>query len=351
MKSFDFNEKPQSTYKLLLGTGMACLCFLISTGIHAQDLHFSQFMNNPLLTNPANTGFNPDFDYRVGASYRNQWSSLPVPYKTMSIWGDAQVFRDRFQNGWLGLGGVILRDAAGSGNLTSTKAYGSVAYHQEIGEGSLLSAGFNVGYASKRIDIANFKWENQWNGKFFDANASSGEQFAYSQIGYFDLQAGLNYAYFANDNLYLNAGVSIMHINKPRESFFSENTNNNQIPQRYTGFLNASYKINDKWIINPNVYYSYQSGSNEIVGGMMAQYNLSGDGEKQLIGGAYYRAGDAAVGMIGLEWSNLRLTFTYDASTSAIRNYNNGNGAIEFSLVKFGEYSVGTPRQSRCPTF
>ena len=335
-----------------LRTCAAVFCMLFSfAGLQAQDLHFSQFMNNPLLTNPANTGFNPDFDYRVGASYRNQWSSLPVPYKTMSIWGDAQVFRNRFQNGWLGLGGVILRDVAGSGSLTSTKAYGSVAYHQEIGEGSLLSAGFNVGWASKKIDLVNFKWENQWNGKFFDANASSGEQFAFSQVGYADIQLGLNYAYFANENLYLNAGVSMMHLNKPRESFFSEEVSDNRVPQRYTGFANASYKVNDKWIINPNVYYSYQAGSSEIVGGMMAQYNLSGDGEKQLIGGAYYRVGDAAVAMIGLEWSHLRLTFTYDASTSGIRNYNNGNGAIEFSLVKYGEYVVNGPRDTRCPHF
>ena len=323
----------------------ACLYLPASS----QDLHFSQFMNNPLLTNPANTGFNPDFDYRIGASYRNQWSNIPVPYKTMSIWGDAQVMKDRFQNGWLGLGAVILRDVAGSGNLTSTKAYGSIAYHQQLGEGSLLSAGFNVGWASKSIDITNFKWENQWNGKFFDANAISGEQFAYSQVGYADVQLGLNYAYFANENLYLNAGASIMHVNKPKESFFDNS--DNRVPQRYTGFANASYKINDQWILNPNVYYSYQNGSSEIVGGLMAQYNLSGDGEKQLIGGAYLRAGDAAVAMVGLQWSNLRLTFTYDASTSAIRNYNSGNGAIEFSLVKYGQYVPGTPKDTRCPSF
>jgi type IX secretion system PorP/SprF family membrane protein len=351
MSAFHLTEKLRGICSWLAAICVAFFCFFNNTGLRAQDLHFSQFMNNPLLTNPANTGFNPDFDYRIGASYRDQWSSLPVPYKTMSIWGDAQVFRNRFQNGWLGVGGVILRDAAGSGNLTSTKAYGSIAYHQELGVGSLLSAGFNIGYAAKRIDIANFKWENQWNGKFFDANASSGEQFAYSQIGYIDLQAGLNYAYFVSDNLYLNAGVSLMHINKPRESFFSENKSDNRVPQRYTGFVNASYKVNDQWIINPNVYYSYQSGASEIVGGMMAQYNLSGDGEMQLIGGAYYRAGDAAVAMIGLQWSNIRLSFSYDASTSAIRNYNNGNGALEFSLIKFGEYSVSTPRQSRCPAF
>ena len=99
-----------------------------------QDLHFSQFFNSPLTTNPANTGFIPDADYRIGANYRNQWVNvLGAPYKTMSIWGDAQVFRNRIENGWMGVGGVILRDVAGSGNLTSTKVYGSLAYHQQVG--------------------------------------------------------------------------------------------------------------------------------------------------------------------------------------------------------------------------
>lgn len=335
---------------------VAICCSVFSIGLlphtaQAQDLHFSQFMNNPLLTNPANTGFNPDFDYRIGGSYRNQWWGLPVPYKTMSIWGDVQVMRDRFTNGWLGLGGVLLRDVAGSGNLTSTKAYGSIAWHQELGINSLLSAGFNIGIASKRIDIANFTWENQWNGKFFDANLTSGEAFAYSQIGYLDLQAGLNYAWFPSDKLYVNAGVSMLHLNNPRESFFNDALSNNRVPARYNSFINASIKLNDQWILNPNVYYSYQSGSSELVGGMMAQYNLGEYGEQQVIGGAYLRAGDAAIAMIGMQWKDVRLTVSYDATTSALKRFNNGNGALEFSLIKFGTFSGRTPRASRCPAF
>jgi len=333
---------------------ICCSVFFIGLLPHtaqAQDLHFSQFMNNPLLTNPANTGFNPDFDYRIGGSYRNQWWGLPVPYKTMSIWGDVQVMRDRFTNGWLGLGGVLLRDVAGSGNLTSTKAYGSIAWHQELGINSLLSAGFNIGIASKRIDIANFTWENQWNGKFFDANLTSGEAFAYSQIGYLDLQVGLNYAWFPSDKLYVNAGVSMLHLNNPRESFFNDALSNNRVPARYNSFINASIKLNDQWILNPNVYYSYQSGSSELVGGMMAQYNLGEYGEQQVIGGAYLRAGDAAIAMIGMQWKDVRLTVSYDATTSALKRFNNGNGALEFSLIKFGTFSGRTPRASRCPAF
>src|SRR5215831_2608042 len=107
-------------------------------GAFSQDLHFSQYFNSPLTTNPANTGFIPDGDYRLGVNYRNQWSAImAVPYKTMSAFGDIQLMRNEEGSGWLGAGGVILRDAAGSGNLTSTKVYGSVAYHQMIGYGSL----------------------------------------------------------------------------------------------------------------------------------------------------------------------------------------------------------------------
>src|SRR4051812_49084197 len=77
----------------------------------SQDLHFSQWFNSPLTTNPANTGFIPDADYRIGANYRSQYVNvLAAPYKTISIFADAQLLRDRFENAWLGVGGVILRD-------------------------------------------------------------------------------------------------------------------------------------------------------------------------------------------------------------------------------------------------
>ena len=126
--------------------------FVMQQASYAQDLRFSQFFNSPLSTNPANTGFLPSSDYRLGAHYREQWATVPVPYKTMSVYGDFQFMRDLIPSGWMGLGGLILQDVAGSGSLTSTKAYASLAYHQMIGGSSLLSAGFNLGFATKRIN-------------------------------------------------------------------------------------------------------------------------------------------------------------------------------------------------------
>ena len=131
------------------------------------------------------------------AHYRNQYSSiLASPYKTISVFGDAQLFRNKIENGWLGLGGVILSDVAGSGGLRSTKIYGSLAYHQQLGNSSLLSAGFNVGWANKRIDITKLSFPDQFDGKFFDNTLPSSVVLNASNVSYLDIQAGLNYAYF-----------------------------------------------------------------------------------------------------------------------------------------------------------
>jgi len=322
----------------------------------SQDLHFSQFMNSPLLTNPANTGFIPDGDYRIGINYRNQWASITAfPYKTMSAFGDFQLLQNDENTGWLGLGGVILRDVAGTSVLTSTKVYGSVAYHQMINAGSLVSLGFNVGWANKNINTANLSFPSQWNGQFFDAHQTAiAPKLDYNNINYVDMQVGMNYAYFPDSRTYLNAGFSAMHINQPKESFFNEQSGiDNRIPVRYTGFINGSFKLNDMVIINPNAYFSLQARSYEIVGGLNAHYNLSGDGEKVLMAGAYYRYKDAVIPMVGLGIKDITFTFTYDATTSTLKNFNNTRGAFEFSLIKQGAVDKyrGNRRESMCPSF
>jgi len=320
--------------------------------LHAQDLHFSQFFNNPLVTNPANTGFIPDADYRIGASYRNQWSTvMSVPYKTISAFGDAQVFRDRLENGWLGLGGMILNDQAGSGSLASTKIYGSLAYHQMLGLSSLLSAGFNIGWANKHINQSKLKFPDQFDGKFFDSNIPSNVAFTNNYVSYMDVHAGLNYAYFPDENIYINAGYSIQHVNRPKETFFGDNSVYGRIPMRHTGFVNAILKVNDRVIINPNAYFSAQANATDLVFGINANYNLSQYGEQQLIAGVYYRLGDAIVPMLGFETNKIQFTFSYDVTLSGLSKYNGYRGASELSIIKKGFYPENVDRASLCPKF
>src|SRR5829696_4738061 len=331
------------------------ICSLLATyPAQAQDLHFSQFFNSPLTTNPANTGFIPDGDYRLGINYRIQWSSImTMPYKTMSAFADAQILKGRLENGWVGIGGVILRDVAGSGNLTSTKVYGSIAYHQMLGYSSLLSLGFNVGYANKQINVANLKFPDQFDGKFFDNKLPTSVSLDRNNISYLDMQVGMNYAYFPSPNIYVNTGFSVHHVNRPRESFFESDITgvDNRVPMRYIGFLNGSFKLNDRVIINPNIYYTRQSTASEIVGGINAHYNLSGDGEYLLIAGAYYRHKEAVIPMIGLGYKDYTFSFTYDATISSLSTYNASRGAFEFALIKQGLITPGGQKVTPCPTF
>ncbi len=338
-----------SKIKILL---LAACSLLLGDALQAQDLHFSQFFNAPLLTNPANTGFIPDADYRFGGTYRDQWSSiLTAPYKTSSIFGDAQLFRDKIENGWLGIGGVLLYDQAGEGSLRSTKIYGSLAYHQMLGLSSLVSAGFNLGWANKRIDETKLLFPSQFNGKFFDHTVTPTVILANNSASYLDIQVGMNYAYFPQENVYFNAGYSIQHVNTPKESFFDDNTDNGRIPMRHIGFLNAILKVNDRVIINPNAYFTMQAKATEVMFGLNGNYNLTEFGEKQLIAGLYYRLGDAIAPMVGFEVGSTKFTFSYDATLSNLNQYNNYRGALELSIVKKGFYPENTDRHSLCPSF
>jgi hypothetical protein len=57
--------------------------------------------------------------------------------------------------------------------------------------------------------------------------------------------------------------------------------------------------------------------------------------------------------MIGLGLKDYTFTFTYDATMSGLKDFNNTRGAIEFSLVKQGvvDRYRGNRRESMCPSF
>lgn len=337
--------------RIRYGLQICLLLLLLLVGnSYGQDLHFSQYFNAPLVVNPANTGFNPDYDFRIGGNYRSQFANLGSAYNTMSIWGDTKLLEDRFENGWLGLGGSILKDVAGSGSLSTTTGTATIAYHQMVGYNSLLSGGFGLGFTNKRIDLTKLNFDNQWNGQFFDVAVPSNEPFATNNVSFLDLQVGLNYAYFASENLYVNAGISIMHLNTPRESFFNSSASSNQLEQRYTGFLNANFKVQDLWIVNPNIYVSKMGGAWETVLGLNANRDLGENGAQQLIVGMYYRVSDAIIPVFGYQVNDLRFTINYDATVSVLGNLNGTRGAYELSIIKTGIFPSKSTSAIRCPT-
>ena len=89
--------------------------FFLRNSIYAQDIHFSQLLSTPVITNPANTGMSGE-DMRIAINYRNQWAKVGTPYETFSASLDRKL---AMLNQSFGIGGVILHDQSSSFNLSA----------------------------------------------------------------------------------------------------------------------------------------------------------------------------------------------------------------------------------------
>src|SRR5690242_4420914 len=105
----------------------ACICFFAK----AQDIHFSQFYASPLTLNPAFSGFH-DGTFRVAGIYRNQWRSVTTPFQTFGVSFDMRLLQKKLKKDVFGVGGVVVYDKAGDGNLTNMGILASASYHKAL---------------------------------------------------------------------------------------------------------------------------------------------------------------------------------------------------------------------------
>jgi type IX secretion system PorP/SprF family membrane protein len=318
----------------------------------AQGMHFSQYYNAPLLLSPANTALMPDNDFRVGANYRNQWGNVPAPFRTISAYGDFQLFRNANSTNWLGLGGAFFSDRAGNGNLSLIRAQVSAAYHIQLGDYNMFSIGLGLAFAQRSVDFAKLTFDTQWDGFTFDPKSANGEAYSFQKTSYADVTAGVNYAFFPNENIYIKLGAGLLHVNRPTESFYKMD---NKLGMRPTGNLDMLFRVSESWIANVSGYYTYQKGASETVFGTQFTYNV---GPKEnlpsiFILGVYHRINDAVIPVLGFEWSKIRVMASMDVTTSGMSSATGGNGAFELSLTYQGLYSSGSRNRNayNCPRF
>lgn len=331
---------------------IAISALLTSNLCHAQGIHFSQYYNAPLLLNPANTALMPDADYRVGVNYRSQWATIPVPYKTTSAYADFQVFRNKNLTNWLGLGIAFWNDKAGDGNLSLSQFQGLVAYHVQMGESSMLSAGISASSVQRKVDFDKLTFDRQWDGFVFDRTLSNGEHGYTVKTNYFDLAAGINYAFFPNENVYLKVGFGMAHITQPKESFYGQT---NQLGLRPTANIDLLLKAGYNVIINPSFYYTNQKGASELLYGTLFKVNVSGTDKTNtsLILGAFHRWDEAIVAEFGMQFNQWTIMTSYDFTVSTLSPANKSQGAFEIGIMYqgfYGEFSRNR-RSYNCPRF
>jgi len=194
----------------------------LQLNLAAQDLHFSQFFEAPLLRNPSLAGiFNGDL--RVQGVYRSQWGSITVPYRTGSF--DLE-YKKPIGRGddFITTGVQILYDKAGTTNFRTTNILPALNYHKALSaeKNRYLSLGFMAGLVQRRIDMSRMTTNNQYDGNGYNPSLSHGETFTNANFSYFDASVGMSYNSAISDRETDNFFVGIVyhHFNRPKNSFY-----------------------------------------------------------------------------------------------------------------------------------
>ena len=329
---------------------------LTVNSVTAQDIHFSQFSETPILRNPALAGiFNGDI--RVQAVYRNQWNLVTVPYQTTSLNGEYKLPVGHGDD-FLTLGGAILYDRAGTISLTATHVLPVLNFHKSLSaeRNMYLSAGFDAGIVQRRLDYSKITTNSQYNGINYDPSLSNGEPLTDDHFLYFDGSAGLSFntqiGGNPDNNMYV--GVAYHHFNKSAKVSFYNSPDIELIPKVVlSGGLRMA--VNDYAYTTYYVDFSKQGSSKEYIGGMLYSLKLDNPDNPQYVisGGAFLRWKDAFIPIVKIEANSLVFAVSYDVNMSQLKAASQSRGGFELSVSyqKFLDRNNSSKMVLRCPRF
>ena len=315
---------------------------LLIISLTAQDFHLSQYDAFNMYNNPALTGnyFGEKWAYRINGTFREQWRQLTTkPFSTYGIGYDAH------SNGRgvrFGYGGYILNNKSGVAGINSLNAMLSGSYYITKPEQSphCLNVGLQLGVLYKSFNPNSLLFETQYdyNTGTLNPEIPSGENFTRNSLLSLDANMGVYYKYKEkNDRFSPFIGLSVYHLNMPKQNFTTETS---RMPMRFSVQAGSDFKLNEKIKLIPKILFMYQAKATELNIGLLGDYLLTNgndrDPDYHLLLGISYRMKDAFIIQAGAKRDNIILRFSYDATTSYLRNYNNSRGAYEFSLVFIG---------------
>lgn len=309
-----------------------------------QDAHFSFPEQSPLLLNPALAGAN--FSMEAAVNYRNQWSSLGNPYKTLSASFHSRLpTKQKFQTNNFALGVQCMNDKAGLPGVVSNSFSLVAANHVRISRESKIGLGINLGYAQRSIDQANGQWASQYDGAAYNPGLLSGEVLSNPSFGILDLGAGLVYTYQHRQSTlaksmdrFLSAGVSAFHVNRPQNSFIE--SGNDQLPIRYVAFMNGEMALGStSTSVVPGIWYQRQGTFSVVLAGASLRYQIIPETRytgfskpTSVCVGLYGRINDAFVARLVIDYDHYSFGYAFDFNSSGLNDYTTGRGAQEFFL-------------------
>ncbi len=292
------------------------LLLFIQPGFSQQDPVTSHYMFNTLTYNPGNAGTSGMIC--ATALTRQQWVGFKGAPATTIFNISAPVSPFGINSG---VGLIVESDNIGFDKDINLSA--SYSYLLDLGTGT-LGIGLNLGMLNKTL---NPTWEIPSGDIHTPASGDPLIPETKESFVAFDAGFGL---YYRTENYY--AGLSVTHLNQPKIKYTKGTP---YVSRNY--YLTAGYTLqlpNPSLELLPSVF-AYSDGKvTQFAVSTLIRYN------KKVWGGVSYRAGDALVGMIGLElYNGLRLGYAYDFTLSDIKK--NSSGSHEFMVNYCFDLSLG----------
>ncbi len=324
----------------LLSIVAAAFLPLLST---AQDIHFTQLTETPLLLNPAQAGMSHDLMAVI--NYKDQWKSVTNnPFKTFNVSGD-MAFMKKKNGNHMGVGLNVFSDKAGDGQMGTTTGQLHLAGIIALNDNNSISAGVYGGFGQRTLSYDKLNWDNQYIAGYLDPTAPAFEPTTVSNRSYADLGAGL--AFFSgkghntissNDQMDFTVGLAVQHINQPIYTFYGNN--DMRLPMKVVAHGNANLGIkNYSLVLMPAYLLEFQGGHHEINAGVLVKYWMQEasvyTGRKKpaaIILGGYYRFADAFNIVAGYEISGFNVGLSYDVNLSNLTAASKARGGFEISM-------------------
>lgn len=324
--------------------------------VQAQDLHFSQSSQTPLLINPAAAGVFDGWE-RVIVNHRNQWLGAGTKFMTTSVAADANLGKSRLNDqAHLGIGLMFFNDIGGDSNFGNQTGSLTISGILPMGgSGHIISAGVQGGFGSRKADYTRLSFYNQFDGTSFDQSINSGEANTGASFTYIDASAGVYYVFDGgqstfsrNNDFKLQIGLSGYHLNAPSLKY-SNGVTGEKLQRKYVAHAGVVADIvGSKFAIDANAIQFVQNGATETsilqgghyetMLGLMLRYRfedgtkVTGNTHNAFIGfGLYTRLKDAIIPSVMIDWRGFQFGVSYDVTVSAMRNAYSG-GSLEFSL-------------------
>lgn len=353
MSIFTMNEFPMR--RVLPIAFFLCLMMTTTASI-AQDPHFSQFFNSPLLRNPSLAGLFVG-DIRIQGVYRNQWGSVTVPYETGSFDLEYKEPVGR-GNDFLTFGFQVLYDRAGTVNFTTTNVYPALNYHKSLNgeKNKYLSLGFMGGYVQRRIDRSKMTTNDQYGPNGYNPALADGELFTTANYHYWDGSFGMSFNSAINgsetDNYYI--GVAYHHFNRPLNSFYKNPPV--ELNPKLVASAGMRFISSENSFITIQADFAKQGDYKEVIGGATLSRSFGADydnPEYTLHLGGYLRWKDAFIPYVQLDYNPFSIGFSYDANISQLKTASQGRGGLELSISYRGFSARENSSQNAvlCPRF